>query len=293
VAFPFLTRKIILSLVLAFGTLSCSVNILSEFADTTSDEAIYFAAKDLISQRNYDGALAKFALLSPAYAARRDVLLQWATAYGGNCGIETVPLIQALSTLGTAPTARLFEWLLDYFSASVVTATTQLAACISAESTIKLIGASGSSRDDDENLFMVLISFAKMGKLMAIYADSVDSDGTVDPAFDPCATPAVGVANSKELATGFFNAYDSLSSLTSVTIGGGQLTNLVTSIDGFCGGAPPIDICPVTAQLSIAGVTNADEKALKTMVAENSFVGLGVTTAVGACPGDYANCNCP
>ncbi|MGE0528830.1 MAG: hypothetical protein AB7P49_17330, partial [Bdellovibrionales bacterium] len=161
-------------------TLSCSVNILESLADKTTNQALFNEAKDQINNGNYTGALTTLDSITGAFATNRAVVALKAEAHAGLCGLRFLPFVAALEGLATT---RLFPLLMSHFRAGTTTAT--IDSCIQAEDLVESIG-SVSARTTDENLLLVLISFAKIGNVLSYYADT-DQDGMVTAGYDVCA----------------------------------------------------------------------------------------------------------
>ena len=268
-------------LVLGFLLLtSCSVNILEEFSDTTTNEALFYDAKQLINSGDYTGALDKFSDMSADYLEKREVKVLYASAYLGLCSpMNFLDLVEALGNIGAT---RVMVWLLSNFQGGNVGRQT---ACVQAETLIKSIGSLGSVRTSDENLLMAFISFAKMGAIISRYGDSGTPDGTVDVGFDPCDVGDLPSADAKEFATGFNIAMDALENIGSSTIGAGALGPVTT----VCAGLPVgyLPLCSDPPQVVTTDIDANEEKGIRTIINESQDVGLGV------CTGNAAACACP
>lgn len=279
--------KYLLAFVLLVNV-SCSVNILENFADKTTNEALMFDAKKKIDQGDYTGALAKIALMTSAYRAGRDIVALEAKAHGGLCGINFFEFILALGNLGST---RMLPFLMGSFRSG--TDITKVDHCISAETLIKSLGVVGA-RTPDENLLMLVVSFAKVGQLLSFYADS-DQDGTAAASYDVCAIAAPGTrtaggampaSDAAELGTGLTLAIESLGALAGIIdLGAGSMDSLTTA----CASLP--------AQYQFCGQTttadfDVDElKAIRSFVKEGSAMGLNLGTCAGNNVSD-PNCVC-
>ena len=148
--------RIFLLFIFLSMSLSCSVNVLTSFADKNTNAAIYEDAKKQINGKDYGGAITTLAKLTGAFAADRKVIALKASAYAGLCGFEFIPFALALKNItGT----RLFPFLINYFRSG---SGTKIDNCTTAQDLIESIGAVGL-RTDDENMFLAVISFAKIG----------------------------------------------------------------------------------------------------------------------------------
>lgn len=280
------------TLLLAFSlasSMSCSVNILENFADTNTDEALLNDAKKMINQGNYNGAIAKIDKMTSSYQATRAIVSLRAQAYAGLCGLNFFDLVLALGNLGTT---RILPFTLSTFRSGADT--TKIDACITAETLIKSIGAVGA-RTTDENLLMLLISFTKIGNLLSYYADS-DQDGTATAAYDVCTVGGAGVRtagadmpdeDARELGTGLTIALESLSAISgSVNLGSGSLAGL----SGACSALPPgYDFC---AKTDGSQFTANELKGIRSLAREGSALGLDLNGCGG---GDVTTvgCFCP
>jgi hypothetical protein len=267
--------------------LSCSVNILENFADKTTNDALYVDAQLLMSKRDYSGALAKIAGMTGDYPAKREVLMLKASAYGGLCGLDFLDFVGRLGDMGGT---RLFPLLLDAFRAG--TTTDSIENCKLAQATIESIGAT-SVRTGDENMLMVLILFSKIGNILSYYADA-DQDGTVTASYDVCAigggTRAAGGAidddDLRELGTGITLAVQNIGAVSStVDLGADSLDDVQNACAQLASVNPAYDFCAVTDP---ADFTATQLKGIRSLLKEDQSVGLGAN-----CSGDLTACNCP
>lgn len=265
-------------IVLFLGSLGCSVNILQSFSDQTRDEALLEDAKDYLNERNYTAALAKFASMSSTFLARRDVLLLHASAYAGDCGLDFMTALNSLSNIGAT---RLMVWLFTSFPSGTAGKETS---CVNSETKLKAISSTGSGRTDDENILMAFVAFAKVGTILTRYGDT-NVNGVVDVGFDPCSGAMLPSADAKEIATGINIAVDSLSSLSSASVG----ASTVTSISTVCSALPvPYQaLCAAPYQTATGQIDATEEKAIRSLVNESVDLGLGT------CTGNAAACACP
>ncbi len=260
---------------------SCSGNILETFSDTTTNEALFFDAKELIDKSNYTGALAKFTGMSPEYLAKREVMIVHASAYAGLCGVDFLTITQALANLGTT---RIFVWLVATFTGGTASKQTN---CILAEDKIKAIGALGANRTSDENLLMAFVGLSKMGAILSRFSDTTPANGIADPGFNPCAAGAIiSSADAKEIATGFTITVNALSNIGSSTLG----SAVVTAVTAVCAdlGAPFNSLCGSPAQVLTTDIDANEERAIRSIINESEDMGLGTN-----CTGNAATCNCP
>lgn len=282
-------RILLLVVLVLAGNLSCSVNILENFADKNTNEALYVDAVELMNSGDYTGALAKLDLMTGSYATSRKVLGLRAKAYAGRCGLEFLPLVEALSNMGTT---RLFPLLMSEFRSGTTTA--RIDDCIEAENTVEQIG-DVNARDSDENLLMVVISFAKIGNILSYYADT-DQDGTVTNNYDVCTIGGARTAggdmpdaDARQLGSGITLAIENISAVsTSINLGNASLADIQAACTSLATLNPAYDFCSVTDP---TGFTAAQLRGIRSLVKEDQSVGLDTLQA--GCDGDVATCNCP
>jgi hypothetical protein len=159
---------------------------------------------------------------------------------------------------------------------------------VAAEDLIESIGPV-TVRTSNENMFLALISFAKIGAILSTYADA-DQDGAVTVGYDSCTVGVVGAraagdltdADARQLGTGLALAMANITAVSStVDLGNGSLLALTDA----CADLPPaLNFCTLTDP---ADFNPADTlKGVRTFVRENSVVGLG------SCVGDATACAC-
>ncbi len=283
-AFSKQLRVCALSVLVLLSSSSCSVNILENFADKNSNEALYYDALELINDGDYTGALEKIALMTASYTANREVITLKASAYAGICGLNFLSFVEALKNIGST---RLFPFLLSAFTGGTAA---KIDACLAAEDLVESIGTL-SERSSDENMFLVLISFAKIGNVLSLYADS-DSNGTVDAAYAPCNSGASRVAGDlydpdvQQLGTGITLAIANIAAVTSgVDLGDASLTSISSACTTLAGVNAAYDFCSITDPASL---TANHLKGIRSILKEDSVVGLG-----SDCTGDVSACFCP
>jgi hypothetical protein len=281
-----LTRAVVIGAALVFN-LNCSVNILENFADKNTNGAYLVDAKKLLSERDYDGALAKLALITGDMAGNRSVIMLKASAHAGKCGLEFLPFVEALQSMGST---NLFQVFLSHFVAGTAT---QMDSCLTAENLVESIG-SVSERTSDENMLLVLISFAKIGTTLAYYADS-DDDGAIDGGYNTCTVGGsrsaggnITDADAREIGTAITLAIENISAVsTSVDLGSDALAD-VSAACSLLNAIPPsgtYNFCTVTDP---SGFSPEQLRAIRGLIREtNDGIGLG------SCAGGAATCLCP
>lgn len=276
----------------ALSALGCSGNVLSSFADKKTDEAYLEDAKIAMNDGDYDGALSKLALIKGSLASDRRTLVVKASAYGGLCGMPRfLDFAQAISGMGTA---RVFPFLTALF---VGGSAARIDMCKQAESALVSIGAT-ADRTPDENMFLVFVSFAKIGNVLSLYTDA-NQDGAPDAGVDPClharaTRPTAPVAGNfydadlRELGTGVTLALANIAAVSStVQLGDATLASLnsvCTALGSLPGLGASYNFCSVTDP---SAFTAQHLKGLLAMLKESSVIGLGTN-----CTGDLTACNC-
>lgn len=260
------------------------MNILGTFADKNTDEALYEDAVIDVNAGDYNAALTKIGKMSSAFVTTNPVIELKAAAYAGLCGFTFLPFVTAMSNMGTA---RLFPFLLATFDAGVAL---NIDNCLSSENLIESIG-SVARRSNDQNIFLALVSFAKMGNILSYYAD-VGHTGVATAAYDPCtvgAAPrpaaggAISDADAREFGVSLALALSNLAAVAgSVNLGSASLTQL----NNVCAALPAAyNFCGITDP---AAFTANQVKGIRTFIKEDSAVGLGSN-----CTGDVSVCFCP
>lgn len=276
--------------------LSCSVNVLSTFADHNTDEAYLEDAKMLVNDGDYAGALGKISLIKGSLAVDRATITLKASAHAGICGLRFLSFVKALGAMGTT---RLFPFLLTQFKGAT---SAKVDACQTASNLMESIGTT-SQRTSDENMFLVLISFAKIGNLLSLYADSnqngiPDNAADVGAAYNACVetprasrptTPVAGdwfTNDLRWLGSGITLAITNISAVSStVDLGDAALTAVSSACANLATLNPAYNFCAVTDPTAF---TATQLKGIKSILKEDSVVGLGTD-----CSGAITTCNCP
>ncbi len=279
-----LMGRLILLTCVFFFSIGCTVNILENFAEKTTSEAYFIEARQLINDGDYDGALVKIALIQEPFASNRQVISLKASAHAGKCGFQFLSFVEAFKDLGSS---NLFEFLLANFSSG---SATRIDSCVTAEDLIESIGTL-SQRTVDENLMLALISFAKIGNILSLYADG-DDDGVADAGYNACtvgvarAAGALTDADASELGTGLTLAIATLGEVAgSVNLGSDSLSDLSAACVALNGVDPSLNFCSETDP---SAFTASQLKAIRSLVHETSD-GIGIKTCVGG----VTACVCP
>lgn len=278
-----------LILAVASSNVTCSVNILENFADKTTNQALYVDAKKLMNAGDYDGALAKIALITGSFANNHEVIALKASAYAGRCGLVFLPFVEALGGLSST---RLFPLLMNHFRSGTTTA--KIDDCTAAEGLIESIGTT-AQRTNDENMLLILIAFAKIGQALSFYADS-DQDGTVTNNYDVCAVGGsraaggdIPTSDMTEVAWSLVTAINNINAVSSsVDLGDESLSDIQAGCALLASVNAAYDFCSVTDKASF---TTDHLKGVRSLIKEDQDVGLD--TLQGGCDGGVATCNCP
>lgn len=266
---------------------SCS-NILSEFGDKESNEALLQDAILFMNDENWDDAIASFEGMDAEYLAKRSVAIRYAGAYAGRCGVSFLDAVEELANIAGSTT--LFQLFLEMMTGGT---STEADDCKEAETILRGIAPDPADRTDDENLLLVFAEFGKIGIHLALYADETEAPvGTADSDFDSCSTGALGIpdANAAEVATGFTNIRSTLQEL--ISRGTLDIDGLdVSDFDSLCtalGALPPAGSWDFCGDYDTADITGNKMTAIRSIMKEDSAIGLGAN-----CTGDISTCNCP
>ncbi len=280
--------RVLVAVVLLLNV-SCSVNILENFAEKTSNDALYFDAKKLIDGGDYTAALAKIDLMTDDFEAGRGITTLKAQAHAGLCGLNFFDFVLALRNLGSQ---KMLQFLVTNFRSGAVT--TKFDHCVTAESLIKGLGAVGA-RSLDENLLLLLVSFTKVGQILSFYADA-DQNGTATPAYDVCTIATAGTRtagatmpdeDAREVGTGLTVAMESLTAVAGqIDLGSGSLDSLASA----CSSAPAgYNFCTKT---TAADFTANELLAIRSFIREGSAFGLDLNGCAGGSVSGSASCRC-
>lgn len=175
--------KNILIIVACLGlTTSCAKpNVLTDFSQQNSDDALYIEAQKLVDQSDWDGSIAIIEnKISSGYRTKRNVINTWAGAYAGKCGINFAGLVLGLKN-ASGSASQLFPFFMNVFAGVTVLPT----ACETAITLMQSIGAVGS-RTTDENLFLSVLGISRVATNLAAELDSADHNGSIDSSSNVC-----------------------------------------------------------------------------------------------------------
>ena len=153
----------------------CSVNVLRELADKSSDEALLYDAQSAVNRQEYDAAIDiitnRLGVAAQQSVEAREVL---SSAYAGKCGLNFLEFVEGLAdaTSGTA---------FQLASAPFVGRPVESQYCLMSLQTLDLIGTT-AQRTVDQNAFASVVGMVLMGSATRLYTDDVpvNGDGTQD-----------------------------------------------------------------------------------------------------------------
>ena len=99
-----MSLRFVVGTLLTFSSISCGKNVLEQFADKGTDDAIYYSAQQEMNARNYSAAITTLGTLSAAYLSQRTIQFTLASAYAGRCGLDFIPLANALTSMSSGTT---------------------------------------------------------------------------------------------------------------------------------------------------------------------------------------------
>lgn len=267
--------KFIVLLVSTVCVLSCTSNVMVEFSDPSTDEALYYSAKFKLNDGDFTGAITDIGNMSDS--SDRDTQYLLASAYAARCGYNELDVMTKLSSL----TGNLYEYLMTEYTGATLS---EVNDCIQAEDILQNIGAA-ASRNAKENIFMAMLALTKIGVILTYNADT-DEDDVLDGGFDACNAGSISDVHAQHVGIGLNEFILSLSALGS-SIGGGAATDLQAACTAIALLGPQYDFCSDTEPADF----DADKtKAARTFIHEGDSIGLG---SCGNVPPDIGNCLCP
>ncbi|MGE5086307.1 MAG: hypothetical protein ACM3MG_08425 [Bacillota bacterium] len=179
--------KLLFSLILSLGlTTSCDKsNVLTEYSQTNSDEALYIDAKNKMDNLQWQAAIDIIEQsMSSGYRARRDVQNSLAGAYAGKCGVTFFDLISGLKN---SPSPQIFPYFMGIFAG----VTLDTPSCDTAIQIMQGIGTV-AQRTSDEDLYLALLGLTRIGTTLSAKFDQSPSNGTIDSNSTVCNNNASG-----------------------------------------------------------------------------------------------------
>ncbi|MEN0058293.1 MAG: hypothetical protein AAGB31_05625 [Bdellovibrio sp.] len=221
-------------------TSSCdSNNVLTEYAQTDTDEALYLDARNYIDDFEWDKAIDILTTqLSAEYRAQTEVQETLMYAYGGKCGISLFDLI---GNLKNVTSTKMFEFSLQIFAGKVV----NTASCDNAFNTLMGLGSSSVNRTADQNLFAAILGLTKMSTHLHAKFDTDNGgmgNGVVDVGWNSCtasnSTLRLSDSEVNKIISGVGLIFENIAvlgaQLTSGTAGG-SLTSALSTCESVLG----------------------------------------------------------
>lgn len=233
-------NKQILSIFLSLAVvLSGCSNLFEKMAVKDSDAALYEDATKALNAGNYDLSLEKFGQLSSGYLASPEVKKYYAGALAGKCGMNFTELLNSLGSVDIS-TMGIFQYFMNLFTGKVISP----AHCTLAEAQMKELWTI-RSRTQGEQLFMVLLSMAKMGTYLRNKADKDGpnnlGDGAMDGSFNECSNvnddDHLTDEEVTEVITGFSQMLLNITSFSASL--SGSVDSSVSAINALCGLSTP------------------------------------------------------
>jgi hypothetical protein len=262
-------------LALIAACVACNKNVLEKLSNKGTDDALYYAAQQQLNSRDFTGAISTISTLSASYRGQRSVQFLLASAYAGRCGLEFIPLANALTTMTSGTT--LMDVLLTQLAPVA-----QTSDCQTAEATLRALSPSNSGvfTDPNEALQMATIAMAKVGSILAIATGT--HAGALNSSFDPCHVTAASTdtsglspADVDQIGTGLTLAYNNLQVNPSFATAISAMGSACLTAKG-----PPIsdDVCSKTTP----GFNATELLAIRNLVDYQS-VGIGTNATLYGC----------
>ncbi|MFM6929600.1 MAG: hypothetical protein ACKOX6_14115 [Bdellovibrio sp.] len=179
--------KLLFILILSLGlTTSCDKsNVLTEYSQTDSDEALYINAKKKMDALQWQAAIDIIENdISSGFRTRRDVKNSLAGAYAGKCGVTFFDLVDGLTN---SPSPKIFPYFMGIFAG----VTLNTASCDTAIQIMQSLGTA-AQRTNDENLYLALLGLTRIGTTLSAKLDQSPSNGTIDSNSTVCNNNASG-----------------------------------------------------------------------------------------------------
>lgn len=228
-------------LILAFSLIQCA-NIFEPLTPKDTNQALLYEARKKIDEAKYDDALTYLGQLDSTYAAQGDVLLTYASAYAGACGMQFIPFFNSISQASSiTPPNTIFKYLRNSFTDKTALPTN----CVLAEAKLKAIGSTAALREaamegkKEVNMLMAILAMAKIGAVLRTTSD-VDGtnglgDGNTDAGFDSCNSGMLTDNDVIEVGTGFALLIENLPTLLGASNSTSVALDAIGTIIGtFC-----------------------------------------------------------
>lgn len=254
---------------------SCSApNLLTEYSQTDTDEALFFEAKKKIDNLEWDAAIDLIEnQISDGFASQVEVQEALAGAYAGKCGFTFIDVINGLIN---SPSSNIFPYFMGIFAGT----TLQPASC---DESIRIITSLGSvlERSQDQNLFLTVLGIARIGTTLGAKLD-LTSDGVPDGVygtdFNVChnysgATATDGYPGDipiapppkptrfltdeevKKVASGIGLVFENMSALAAALSGDNSTLTALQAALTTCESIPGVTDCRVTDETAVSAGT--------------------------------------
>jgi hypothetical protein len=267
------TKHVFILFITAFLVISCGENLFKNLSTQDTSDAIFEDALKLIDSQDYNDAIAKILSLPAEYQQNTEVREALAGAYAGQCGMNFVNLV---TELGKSSTETFFKQLMNVYQ----TKDPVITGCLQSETIMKNFG-SAAVRTADQNFFLLIYGFAKIGLFLRNFADT-NKDGVTDATFNVCQDASISDTNVKELFIGLGLILENFSGITSQIANANAGTG-ITSITTLCTNAGLN--CAIT---DVASVTDPTSDSFRDILNTN-YLGIGSCALtdlaiVGCCP---------
>ncbi len=258
-------------------------NYLETFSEPDSDRAKFTEASLALNVRDFDSALVWIGRMTSDYRNTRQVKFLEASAHSGKCGMEAMSFLQTVDAASDG-SANFFTVLMAAFPGGTLT---QASECLVAENLLRSISTTATLRTANENIFLALVSLAKIGIILNDGAD-LNDNGLVDDGFsspDHCnSTTVLEDGAVDELVTGLAIFIESIEA-SGLTFGADELGSVNDICAALAGSPDPsYNFCGVT---DTSDVTANHRKGMRTIFGASQGIGLGI------CTGDETACLCP
>ncbi len=199
-------------------------NLFTGAATKDTDAALAEDARKLNNDGDFEAALSKFELMSEDYRTQAKIVELWASVYAGKCGFNFLSFFSALSESNS-----------DSIFLKSMRAFTEVAvdppACRLAQSKMASLG-NVAARTSDQNLFLALLGFAKIGTNLRAKND-IDQDGNVDDLAAACTDTKLTDAEVREVFTGLGLVLENIVGLGSALGGESGDSQVVTDVNNL------------------------------------------------------------
>lgn len=283
----FVRKLFIITMVLCMTTSCDKPNVLTDFSQTDTDEALYLEAKKKVDSRDWDEAIDIINNdISAAYRENVEVKETLAGAYAGKCGLDFVSLIQ---NLGMSSSAKLMTFFMGAMKNQIVSP----ADCDNAKTVMDTIAV----KDADQTLFYTILGMAKAGAWLRDKADQDNSglgDGTIDAGFQPCKAAQLPDTNVVKAIVGVGMVIENISSVSSeldpstVTDINNFSSTCVTALNAYLDIVSPGHPVVTTCDLSDETFVTTYKDAFRLLIDD------GTSFGIGACMNPlFQPCACP